>query len=225
MNGEQASVRTTKPRTGEEFARAGVEALAGAVPRLSGCVMRKLRMHDTLGYFLLDLDEVELERRRGVGLGTVNGYGAFRLLCSLPLGEPVPRAELPDYELRLARKMPDGAITVDRKHVTRRMRPPLSVRLAVVVDREWDRGLNRAGQFSNFATRMLVCPTENVSADAWLKADSYGIGMVAITSSGERCVVAAPEIEPDPGPDEPITWGFQEEALAQLGQEWAPWHP
>jgi hypothetical protein len=181
---------------------------------LDDLVMHRMRLFDIDAHYWIDLDHEELERRGRVGPVALPERYSLRLLASLPLGQPVSLAELPPYEEQLARQLPEGAVAIADGKITRLLRPAVAPRMTMVVDSDWERGINRAGQFSNFTTRTLVCTAGEIPALASVKAMSYGIGLVGVNPDRSLEVLVQPEpVEYHFGP---ITWLLQEEATAQL---------
>jgi hypothetical protein len=174
----------------------------------------RMRLFDVDAHYLIRPNAVEMARRAEVGLDPITDYGTLRLLASLPLGHPVPVLEIPDYESRLARTLADGAVTITDTHVIRLVCPPLSVAIAVVVDDDWQGGIRRAGRFSNFASRMLVCTADSVAEDAVAEATFYGVGLATLGDGAAVEMAAYPE--PTLTPFDPVVWQFQEEVALQL---------
>lgn len=201
--------------TKRDLALRGSYAVHSGLP-LDDLVMGRMRLFDTDAYCWVEADREELERRERVGLEPITGYGVLRLLSSLPLREPVPLAELPDYEQRLARRLPDGAVLIEGGFIVRLMRPALSVRMAVVVDHDVERGLGRSTRFAHFSARMLVCTAEDIPAAASVEAMFYGVGLVG--AGPDAAMQALVDPEPEDAPFDPVVWQFQEEAAERFAR-------
>ncbi len=160
----------------------------------------------------LGLDEHEHRRRRAAGLTTVCDRDSLRLLSRLPHGEAVRVADLTDLERRGLHRLSPNVAEIAGDRVTRLATPPVTIRLAVVVDDVLDRGLDRASRFAPFAPRLLVLtgPPDDL-ASAQVEAGFYGIGMAMAGADG---VVMVADPEPAKRSAGPVTWRVREEAYA-----------
>jgi hypothetical protein len=164
---------------------------------------------------LYDADEAELRRRARAGLGAVTRLDLLDLLMGLPQGVPVQRSALSARESRLLRQLPAGCVEMEPGWVTRRIVPPLTVGLAVVVARDWRRGLGGASRLTSFCTTILAIPRLPEDRDHMLvEASYYGVGIAVATAPG-------PEIIAEPAPfvrhfHKPAAWWFAEEIYSQV---------
>jgi hypothetical protein len=163
-------------------------------------------------YLLMGLDKHEHQRRRATGLTTICDRDALRLLSRLPHGEAIRVTDLTETERRGLWQLPNGAADVAAGRVTRLALPPVTLRLAIVIDDVLDRGLDRASRFAPFAPRLLVLtgPADNL-AFAEVEARFYGIGLAAAGADG---VVMLADPEPPRRAAGPVTWRVREEAYA-----------
>jgi hypothetical protein len=183
-----------------------IAGLPATVPGVRGCLLGV----DAL--LLLDLDEHEHWRRRAAGLTTVCDRDSLRLLSCLPHGEAVRVADLTDLERRELRRLPPSVAEIAGGRVTRLAFPPVTIRLAIVVDDVLDRGLDRASRFAPFAPRLLVLTrSPDDLACAQVEARFYGIGLAMAEADG---VVMLADPEPGKRSAGPVTWRVREEAYA-----------
>lgn len=163
-------------------------------------------------YLLVSLDENEHRRRRATALTTICDRDALRLLSRLPHGEAVRLADLTDVERRGLRRLPRTVVQVSAGRVTRLALPPVTLRLAIVIDDILDRGLDRASRFAPFAPRLLILTgAADELAFAEVEARFYGIGLAVARTDG---LVMLADPEPSRMAAGPVTWRVREEAYA-----------
>jgi hypothetical protein len=181
-----------------------VPGLPAAVSGVRGCLL------GVDAFLLVSLDEYEHQRRRAAGLTTICDGDALRLLSRLPHGEAVRVADLTETERRSLRRLPRGAAEVAGGRVTRLGLPPVTLRLAIVMDDAVDRGLDRASRFAPFAPRLLVL-TGPAADPAFAEAEArfYGIGLAVAGADG---VVMLADPEPPRRVMGPVTWRVREQA-------------
>jgi hypothetical protein len=179
---------------------AGVEAwtdLAAAAARVIASLEGQHAAVAVLGTPALlryRLDRQEDDRRRRAGLRAIRSPEVVELLLGLPVGAAVPVASLTPSERSALRSVPRGVVAVAAGSVTRQAVQPLAVDLAVVAAaRGWRGGLQAAGRFAPFCSRVLLLrqPPTDV-ADLRLQADFYGIGVAVATSADQVEVMVAP---------------------------------
>jgi hypothetical protein len=165
-------------------------------------------------FLLLGLNEHEHRRRRSARLTAICDRDCLRLLSHLPHGEAVRVADLTDLERRALRRLPQGVAEIAGRRVTRLAIPPVTIKLAIVVDDVLDRGLDSASRFAPFAPRLLVLtrPPDDLAC-AQVEARFYGIGLAMARADG---VVTVADPEPAKRSDGPVTWRVREEAYAAL---------
>jgi hypothetical protein len=183
-----------------------IPGLPATVSGVRGCLVGV----DAL--LFLCLDEHEHRRRCAAGLATVRDRESLRLLSRLPHGEPVRVADLTDLERRSLRRLPHNVAEIAGGRVTRLAVPPVTIRLAIVVDDVLDRGLDQASRFAPFAPRLLVLtgPPDDLAC-AQVEARFYGIGLAV---AGVHGVVMVADPEPAKRSAGPVTWRVREEAYA-----------
>jgi hypothetical protein len=163
-------------------------------------------------YLLMNLDEHEHQRRRATGLTTICDRDALRLLSRLPHGEAVRVTDLSEVERRGLPRLPRGAADVTAGRVTRLVLPPVTLRLAIVIDDALDRGFDRASKFAPFAPRLLVLTGPGADlAFGEVEARFYGIGLAVAGADGMIMLV---DPEPPRRAAGPVTWGVREQAYA-----------
>jgi hypothetical protein len=115
-------------------------------------------------------------------------------------------------ERRGLRRLPRSVAEVAGGRVTRLAIPPVTIRLAIVIDEVLDRGLDRASRFAQFAPRLLVLtgPPDDLAC-AQAEARFYGIGLAM---TGADAVVMLADPEPARRSAGPVTWRVREEAYA-----------
>lgn len=136
-------------------------------------------------------DDAEQDRRRQVGLGAVTSLWLLDAVMSLPLGMPVRISDIsrtPWDDLRIA---PTGVVAIDDGWVTRLLSPPLTVVAAVVRGTGWRRPLQRVGQFSPFAQRLIVLDKIPPPRLMW-EAQVAGVGVWTV-EEGQPVELCAPE--------------------------------
>jgi len=180
--------------------------MSAAVFGVRGCLL------GVDAYLLMGMDKHEHQRRRVTGLTTVCDRDALRLLSRLPHSEPVRVADLTETERRGLRRLPRGAADVAGARVTRLAVPPVTLKLAIVMDDVLDRGLDQASRFAPFAPRLLVLTgSAGDLAFAEVEARFYGIGLATAGADG---VVMLADPEPPKRAAGPVTWRVREEAYA-----------
>ena len=183
-----------------------VPGMSAAVFGVRGCLL------GVDAYLLMGMDKHEHQRRRVTGLTTVCDRDALRLLSRLPHSEPVRVADLTETERRGLRRLPRGAADVAGARVTRLAVPPVTLKLAIVMDDVLDRGLDQASRFAPFAPRLLVLTgSAGDLAFAEVEARFYGIGLATAGADG---VVMLADPEPPKRAAGPVTWRVREEAYA-----------
>jgi hypothetical protein len=195
----------------------GVEA-AQAASRIASLVEGEQQVVWILGTramlrFRLVPDEDN--RRRLAHLEAIRSPEVLELLLGLPAGFPVPIGSLTALERSALRLAPPGAVTVNAGWVTRQAIYPLVVDLAVIAARGWRTGLEIAGRFAPFCSRvMLLRQRPHDTASLRMQADFYGIG-VAVADGADVTVLVAPR----PFRRQRFTaagWQFLEEVYQQV---------
>jgi hypothetical protein len=141
------------------------------------------------------LDPGEHARRSAHGLLAVTDLEQLDALLDLPVGLPVPKGELRRQDSVVIGQLPPGCVSAAGGAVTRQIRRPLCVDLAVVTsdDDDWRSGLRKAGQFSTYCTRLLAMTgIPDDIADARDEAAYYGIGLV-VNASGDPAIALPPQ--------------------------------
>ncbi len=165
----------------------------------------------TVGDAVIAGDHEEQDRRRQAGLGAVTSLWLLDALMTLPAGAPVRKADLSDDAWCCISAAPRGVVSVDGGWVTRLLRPPLTVVGAVVCGHGWRRPLQRAGQFTPFAQRVLVLDETPPQHLAW-EAQVAGVGVWTFRDG--RLAELCP---PEPFRQrywKPAGWRFAERAYA-----------
>jgi hypothetical protein len=160
---------------------AGGEAGVGVVPILGTTALLCYRLDKEAG------------RRRRAGLGAVTSPDVLGLLLGLPVGVGVPLSSLTAEERSVLPAAPSGAVTVDGGLVIRQAVRPLTVDAALVAAGGWRRGLQLAGRFAPFCSRVMVLnrlPCGRGLDDLRVQADFYGIGVAVINGDQIQVVVA-----------------------------------
>lgn len=143
------------------------------------CQETVVDMFNMRAHLVYSLDEIEVARRRAVGLGAIADRAVLDALMSLPIGMPVPVASLSDRDARLVRRAPRGAVEVRAGVVTRRAVSPVVPHLATVPAKAWRLGLVKAGRFAPFCSRSMRLERRPRDAeDAFMQASFWGVGIV-----------------------------------------------
>ncbi|MDO3169605.1 hypothetical protein P5V90_21745 [Mycobacteroides abscessus subsp. abscessus] len=184
----------------------------GVIPRCGALHRMRLLGVDT--FVAVDMDQDEISRRNRVDMEPLlDDYGVLRLLAELPLDVPVRTDALMSSRQRAATRLPRGAAHHADGWITRVARPALSLQLAVVVDTDWKRGLDRASRFASFCPRMVVINGAAVPSFAAVEATFYGVGAVHADGANTSVLVEPEPTVPGFGP---ISWQVQEEVFAAL---------
>jgi hypothetical protein len=157
----------------------------------------------------------EDDRRRRVHLGAIRSPEVLELLLGLPAGFPVPVPSLTPAERSALRLAPPGVVALNAGWVTRQAVYPLAVDLAVIAPRGWRAGLEVAGRFAPFCSRlMLLRQRPHDTRSLRIQADFYGIGVAVVTGTDVEVLV-----EPRPFRRQRFTaagWQFLEEVYQQI---------
>lgn len=142
-------------------------------------------------------DVQEDDRRRQWRLGAIRDPEVLELLLGLPVGISVPVSSLTASERSALRLAPPGAVEVEAGLVTRRAVYPLAVDLALVAAQGWRTGLEVAGRFAPFCSRvMLLRRWPNDAENLRMQADFYGIGVVVANGVNVEVMVAPRPFQP-----------------------------
>jgi hypothetical protein len=189
------------------------ECVAGA-----GCQMEQVQLRGVDVHCVVDVDQSEHLRRREAQVGSIRDRDLLDALVGLTPGVRVPRREIRQEFLRVLHRDVAAAVELDRAGVVRLARVPLIVDLAVVVDAQWRRGLNRASRFGPYCRRVLAMSRLPADPTEFLLAAAYfGVGVWAAdvqTADGDALVVP-----PAPFVPERFTaaaWAFAEDAYRQI---------
>lgn len=174
------------------------------------------RIHDAHADAVLTIDPAEHTRRRDCGLGAVTDRSLLHALMCLPLGEPVPVADLGRVTADLLAVAPPGVLDhLDRPARLRRCYTPAAhVDLIVVRAPTWHHARRRADLFHSFATRVVLLSRRPRRAEdvAW-EADLIGAGLWVPAADGSIEELVAPA-EHRPRYLKPGRWLFAEHAYA-----------
>jgi hypothetical protein len=169
----------------------------------------------TRGLLRYRFDPYEDERRRQAHVGAIPNPQVLDLLLGLPIGISVPITSLTPLERSALRLAPSGAVAVDAGAVTRLAVHPLVVDLAVISARRWQSGLEIAGRFAPFCSRVLMLHSRPMDTEGLRsQADFYGIGVVVAHGTEVEVLVT-----PRPFIRRRFTaagWQFVEEVYQQL---------
>jgi hypothetical protein len=142
-------------------------------------------------------DAQEVDRRRRARVGAVRDPEILDLLLGLPVGIPVSVEALTPMERSALRLTPPGVVQREAGSVTRSAVYPLRVDLAVVATQGWRAGLEVAGRFAPFCSRvMLLRQWPNDADDLRMQADFYGIGVVVANGADVEVLVAPHPFRP-----------------------------
>jgi hypothetical protein len=160
-------------------------------------------------------DQQEVDRRAAQQMGVISSPDVLNLLLDLPLRMPVPISSLTRWERSALRSAPRGAVSIVDGDATREAVPPVTVDLAFVPARTWRGGLEIAGRFAPFCTRVMVLNRRPSELDeVRLQARYYGIGVMVVDQAGAEVLV-----EPAPFRRQRFTaagWQFLERAYQQV---------
>lgn len=162
-------------------------------------------------------DDAEYRRRRSAGLGAVTRLDLLDVLLGLPVGLAVPWCSLAPNDRRAVRELPAGCADVTPAGVIRRLVRPLRVELAIVHARHWRGGLEQAGRFGSYCTRLVVLPEPPADGDrAGIEADYWGIGLVV--AAPEPSLLVPPE-RFEPRAHTAAGWAFAEQVHSAVADE------
>lgn len=135
-------------------------------------------------------DVRERERRAAEGMPPLTRPDVLNLLMALPLGEPVPASSLSEREQSVLKVLPKGAAVRGNGLVTRRAAQPVHVDMAFVSGRSWESAMEKAERFTPFCSRTVVVDGAlRRKDDAVMRADFYGIGLLAVHGDMVEIVV------------------------------------
>lgn len=144
-----------------------------------GSTMSPLRVIGTDAYLAHRVDLAEHDRRTSAGLDAVETSDQLELLMSLPIGMPVPVASLSLREQRHLRRLPPGAVEIVDDEVIRAAVTPIHIDIAVVPAPNWRAGLEHAGRFAPFTTRMMWLRRKPADLDHLsFEAQRFGVGVM-----------------------------------------------
>jgi hypothetical protein len=172
-------------------------------------------MLGTRAFVAADIDRDGLVQRSKSRVPALVDRLLLRELTVLPYLEPVPKADLTLRSLEILSRAPKGVVSLDRDHVTRTVRPAVTLRGAAVVHDDWRVGLDAVSPFAAFCPRVLVLPRFTAERDwAEIEAAIYGIG-VAIRVGGSITLSVRPERRAFTSG--PASWRICELALVAMG--------
>lgn len=174
----------------------------------------RIQMFGTQARIAYQRDEDEWRRRQG-DTSPILALDALDILMDLPVGIPVPAAELAPANQRLLRRLPPGSLDWSATAVTRQVRPPLMPILATVCPTRWLDGLRAASRFAAYCPRLVIVSSMPTAPDALTEAAVYGIGVAVADGTGDLQVVVEPEPLHDWQPT-PAWWWFTEEIYRQV---------
>jgi hypothetical protein len=171
-------------------------------------------------------DTQELARRAMAGLGVLDDhYHLVEALAALPLGKPVPWADL-DLRSRLELDVaPPGVVQATSTHVERLWRPAVHVVGVLAVTSDWRQGINRVGLLGRHAPGgIALLRPPRLTGPLLARAGRFGLGVVTLDEHGrwELLRPATPIHRIDPGARH---WRFLEAALAAWRRTSAPARP
>jgi hypothetical protein len=169
-----------------------IEQVALQIPGfdMPGAHLVRGTVRGVLATLMYRLDRVEAERRAVVAIPTLEGLD---VLMQLPVGLPVPRGMLSPADRRVLAGLPSGCVEFMGGDVVRLVTRPVTLEVAAVSHADWRRGLEHAGRFGAYCTRLLALsgvPEE--LAEAQVLAGYYGVGLV-VNVAAQAVVVAEPE--------------------------------
>lgn len=145
----------------------------------------------TVGDALVMWDHTEQNRRRQAGLGAVTSLWLLDAVMNLPLGTPIRSSDLSETTWEDLRGAPAGVVEIEGAWITRLLTPPSTVIAAAVRGKGWRHPLQRAGQFTPFAQRLLILDTVPAPQLMW-EAAVAGVGAWVI-EDGHFVEACAPE--------------------------------
>jgi len=162
-----------------------------------GASAHPVRLWGTEALLFRRLDAREDERRRTAGAARLDYIGHLETLMALPVDLPVPLRSLDPGMRKKIRSLPQGAVEIDRHHVTRRAVRPMRPELAVVKAVGWRAGLEKAGRFAPVCRRAMLLERDVPGLDDLLvEAAYYGVGVLAPRSGGLEMIAEPQEFRP-----------------------------
>jgi hypothetical protein len=160
-------------------------------------------------------DPKETARRAAAGLGALDGhYHLVEALAGLPLGEPVPWAELDRTAQRELAGAPPGVVAATATHVERLWRPAVQVVGVLAVTGDWRLGIQRAGLLGGHAPGGVVLLRRPRRPGPVLeRAGRFGLG-VAVPGARGGWELLRPPTPIHPVELGPRHWRFLEAAYA-----------
>jgi hypothetical protein len=177
-----------------------------------------VEMFDGPAALLYEVDETEVARRGGHGLGALDRLDVLDVLMSLPRDLAVPWTDLALADCGLLSDLPPGVVDRSGTGVVRRLSAPLEPRLALVAAPDWRSGVKKAGRFAPYCSRSVVLRhglAGDELAEANLRASFFGVGLCVLRDDELHTVC-----EPKPYARRrhtPAQWWFAEDAWGQIG--------
>jgi hypothetical protein len=183
----------------------------------TGIPAARLALRGVTATLAYRLDSAEHVRRCVHGLLAVTDLEKLDVMLGLPVGLPVPKSELRRQDWLVIDELPHGCVKVIDGAVTRQITRPLRVDLAVLMSdgEDWRSGLQRAGQFSTYCTRLLAIPgVPNEIAEIRAESAYYGVGLVVNASTSP--LLAVPPERFIPTAHTAAGWRFTEQVYSEI---------
>lgn len=161
------------------------------------------------------LDEDEHARRQTAGTPRLtNPHGTLDELMDYPECLPVPVDARNKGQRALITR---GLLERDGDTVVRRIRPPLTIDLALVPARGWRSGLNHASRFAPFCNRAMLLPKAPRDPGTLIEVGFWGVGIYTAGAGGELVEHVAPEPFVKRR-HTPAAWWFVEQVYRQVAE-------
>ena len=163
------------------------------------------------------LDLGEHIRRRKAGMGAVTRLDWLHAMLGLPAGIPVRLDELSSCSQQIVEDLPPGCVRLSGVSAVRQLVRPLRVELAVVTvdSSDWQAGLQKAGAFTGYCTRILaMAEVPGSMPQACAEAARHGVGLVV--GADGSLTTAVPAVRFIPAAHTAAGWRFAEQVYEEI---------
>lgn len=163
------------------------------------------------------LERGEHIRRREAGMVAVTRLDWLHAMLGLPAGIPVRLDALSSCSQQIVGDLPPGCVRLSEGSVVRQLVRPLRVELAVVTaeSSDWRAGLQEAGAFSGYCTRILaIAGMRGNMPEASAAAARHGVGLV-VDADGSPAT-AVPAVRFTPAAHTAAGWRFAEQVYEEI---------
>lgn len=140
-----------------------------------------------------DVNSVERERRKALGVDAFEDRRALEVLLSMPGDASVPLTLFSASQQRVLRSLPSWVVERSGDHVRRVLSPPVSLLSAGFESSTWRQGFRKSASLASHCARYVVVNTANQAEDLvleTLEARYYGVGLAVLNDAGLEWLVS-----------------------------------